>query len=118
MPLEVRTDVDVVTEALRALVVISGDEEPAGFERDNTLARWHELHADLADDGLIEFPSDAVPLEAFRACWSLLADAIAAGYGRAPLLGSVDDPMHPMRTRLQRRISASDDGETRPIVEF
>jgi len=117
MGMEVRTGVDVVTPALRDLAVIPGDAVPDGFELENASATWRELAADLLDDGLIEFGPDEVPIDAFRACWRLLADVVAPSYGRQRA-ADPDDDLHPSRIRLLRRMSRSDEGETREIVEF
>lgn len=117
MALEVRSSRDVVVEALRDLNIIPGDAEPEGFELDNGLARWEELHADLADDELIEFPADEIPIEAFRACWGILRDVVGRTYGRTDLRDP-DDPQHPSRIRFMRRLANRDAGEVLPIQEF
>ena len=117
MAAEVRSAIDVVTEALRRLNLIAGDAEAAGFEADNTLARWHELASDLADEEIIEFPAGEVPIEAFRSCVNLLADTIAPSYGRQPL-ADPDNDLHPSRVRLRRRLANREDGDVMTISEF
>ncbi len=112
-----RSSADLVTEALRLLNVIAGDQEADGFERDNAVRRWQEMHAELVDDGLAEFDADDIPLDAFRAVARLFADVIAPTYGRAASIDP-DDPMHPARDRLRRRISLDSDGEQVTIEEF
>lgn len=103
--------------ALRHLNIVPGDDEPEDFMADNTLALWASLHSELELDGLVEFPADQVPAEAFRHCFLLLADAIAPSHGRQPF-APVDEPLHPSRVFLARRMAVPNDGEVREIQEF
>lgn len=112
-----RTDSDVVTWALRRLNIIAGDAEADGFELENALQSWTDLHAELSHDEMIEFPADQIPREAFRSCYQLFADWIATSYGRQPV-ADPDSPMHPSRIFLQRRIAVVDDGEVREIEAY
>lgn len=117
MPAEVRSDVDLVTEALRRLNVIAGDAEADGFEADNALARWHELHAELADDDFLVFASNEIPIEVFRACAFLLADVMAPSKGRQPF-NDPDAEDHPSKLRLRRHMANREDGDVMEISEF
>lgn len=117
MAAEVRSDLDVVTEALRRLNVIPGDAEADGFEADNALASWLALHAELADDELATFPPAEIPIEVFRSCAFLLADVLAPSKGRQPF-NDPEDESHPSKLRLRRYVANRDDGDVMQISEF
>ncbi|TXH45606.1 MAG: hypothetical protein E6Q97_31140 [Desulfurellales bacterium] len=117
MPAEVRSDIDLVTAAFRRLNLIPDDAEASGPEADDALALWAELHAELADDELLSFPSAEIPIEVFRACAFLLADILAPSKGRKPF-ADPDSTDHPSRQRLLRHMATRDAGEVMEISEF
>jgi hypothetical protein len=115
--MQTRTAADLVTTTLRRQHIIAGDEEASGFELDNALKQWAEVHAELVDDGLAEFPADQIPLDIFQALVRYFGDVISPNYGREPK-DDPDNPMHPARERMRRRIAADDAADVVEIQEF
>lgn len=123
-----RTKQELVTAALRGLRVLPDGETPSAEDFDTGEAAYDELHSELADRGLVYWTNtddvtQEIPLAVFSGLTSILADRIAASYGKPPTQTQDEDGrmvtgyVAGMR-RLRQHMSKAPSGEATPFSSY
>lgn len=113
-----RTKVELGTNVMRALGLVNAGESPSAADLSYVSGRYEDLLAELVDDDLAYWSSDAIPSVIFEPLTQLVALSVGEAFGLPAMVENLEEGRRVLKRRLRRHTSKKSSGVAIEFEDF